>query len=159
MENIIRQAETSDLESIVRLANEIGASHHKHAPDIFLPPDYSGRDVELWKQVILEPSSVVFVSENEKGVNGFIAARVTEQQALSFLVQSKICRIGTIVVSDAHQGKGMGRRLMAELETWAKAAGASEVRLEVMGFNQQAKGFYEIIGYEKSSEIHAKKLA
>ena len=47
---------------------------------------------------------------------------------------------------------------MGTVEHWAKAAGASEVRLEVMDSNREAKRFYDAIGYGETSQIRSKTI-
>lgn len=57
-----------------------------------------------------------------------------------------IAKIESILVAKAHQGKGVGRELMAAAEARAVAAGAHKMSLET-GLLWSAKGFYEKLGY------------
>lgn len=53
-----------------------------------------------------------------------------------------------IVTSDA-QGKGVGATLVEEAKRIARSMGCEELDVSVEVENQQAKGFYEKLGFEK----------
>ncbi|KAG6615528.1 N-acetyltransferase CML2 [Phytophthora cinnamomi] len=52
-----------------------------------------------------------------------------------------------MAVSSAFRRHGLGRRLVAELEAWAKASGFSKVILRNGGPKEDARAFYRAIGY------------
>jgi ribosomal protein S18 acetylase RimI-like enzyme len=53
-----------------------------------------------------------------------------------------------LAVSPAHQGSGLGARLMASAETWLRERGDEKVQLMVRHTNEKALGFYEHLHYE-----------
>jgi ribosomal-protein-alanine N-acetyltransferase len=57
----------------------------------------------------------------------------------------------TIAVLPDFRGQGIAQLMLAELESWAKAKGATEVILEVDTKNEGAIRLYEFAGYEKIS--------
>jgi GNAT superfamily N-acetyltransferase len=57
----------------------------------------------------------------------------------------------TLAVAPAARGAGWGKRLLAQAEDWARARGATGVRLDTYSF--QARGFYEKLGYRLVGEI------
>jgi ribosomal protein S18 acetylase RimI-like enzyme len=57
-----------------------------------------------------------------------------------------------IAVAPAFQGKGVGKVLMEEMESVARARGYSRMHLTVSVDNLQAIAFYEKLGWLKSSE-------
>lgn len=56
--------------------------------------------------------------------------------------------IHTLAVAEKARRKGVGRRIMAELENWAIGRQASEIFLEMRTTNLEAKPLYESLGYE-----------
>ena len=52
-----------------------------------------------------------------------------------------------LAVSDARQGRGIGRRLMAEVLAAAGSRGLRTVRLTVVQENMRARGLYESLGF------------
>jgi ribosomal-protein-alanine N-acetyltransferase len=57
----------------------------------------------------------------------------------------------TIAVLPDFRGQGIAKSMLAELENWAKAQGATEVILEVDTENESAIRLYVLAGYEKIS--------
>jgi ribosomal protein S18 acetylase RimI-like enzyme len=60
-----------------------------------------------------------------------------------------------IAVEPAHQGRGVGRALLAEAESWMAAAGRPRVYLETAGRAQYAptRAFYLACGYHVAAEL------
>jgi [ribosomal protein S18]-alanine N-acetyltransferase len=56
-------------------------------------------------------------------------------------------------VSRLHRKKGLGRRLLAWLETMAEVAMIGTVRLEVRRKNREARAFYRALGYREVAVI------
>jgi GNAT superfamily N-acetyltransferase len=52
-----------------------------------------------------------------------------------------------IAIDEQHQGKGLGRSLLAAAETWCAERGVKVVRLNVFAFNMTAISLYESSGY------------
>jgi [ribosomal protein S18]-alanine N-acetyltransferase len=57
----------------------------------------------------------------------------------------------TIAVLPDFRGQGIAQLMLTELESWAKAKGATEVILEVDTKNESAIRLYELASYEKIS--------
>ena len=52
-----------------------------------------------------------------------------------------------LAVDAAHQGKGIGRVLMGTAEGWLKARGCPKIQFMVRSTNNEARGFYDRLGY------------
>lgn len=62
--------------------------------------------------------------------------------------------VQTIAVLPEHEGRGIGRWLMARMHDQARAAGAETMMLEVRADNDRAQGLYRSLGYR---EIHQRR--
>jgi len=62
---------------------------------------------------------------------------------------SRLARLYSIAVADAARGQGLGRRLLADAETQAQAAGCRGLRLEVRQDNPAANALYLAAGYRR----------
>lgn len=60
---------------------------------------------------------------------------------------SDVADVMTIAVAPSARGRGLGRRLLDELETRARAGRAASVMLEVRADNAAAIGLYDRAGY------------
>ncbi|MDQ3692553.1 MAG: GNAT family N-acetyltransferase [Chloroflexota bacterium] len=56
--------------------------------------------------------------------------------------------VEVLVVSDAAEGKGVGRSLMRHAEAWGRQHGCKEVVLDVFADNDAAIAFYRRVGYQ-----------
>ncbi len=88
--------------------------------------------------------------------------RVLGLIALAFLPlihhERPLARISALVVDQAARGRGVGRRLVAEVERIARAAGCD--RIEVMSANHRAAAhaFYGALGYTEKPKRFVKAL-
>lgn len=62
--------------------------------------------------------------------------------------------IERVVVSPAYQGKGIGRRLTAELVDAARSRGIEKLTLDVRGDNVNAIELYRSMGFIQYGELH-----
>lgn len=149
----IRQAEKADLQGICLLSEEINRHHHQHAPDIFVAQTDHVREEAYWLALLQGAQSTIFVAESDDAVLGFVTASWSENTAVPFLNVKRICRIGTIVVTQAQRKQGIGHKLMDAAIQWGRQQNAHEVRLEVLDFNQDAMRFYARMGFQVMSHI------
>ena len=60
----------------------------------------------------------------------------------------KILYVSTVFVDEAYRRKGIGARLMREMEKRAAEMGVNTIRLDT--FDWQGKEFYEALGYQSA---------
>ena len=60
-----------------------------------------------------------------------------------------------LVVDAAHRGRGVGRRLVAEVEAWAAARGLEVVTVRSNVARTESHPFYERLGYARTKTQHA----
>ncbi len=152
----IRQATPDDLDGIFQLNLQINSLHFANAPEAFVAP--SEADREFLAQALENKERLFLVAEREQQILGFLTAMITQNDTVSFLIKDPICRVGTIVVDEEQKQQGIGRQLLQACEQWARDANATQVRLEVMEFNQPAQRFYDNQGFKTNSRIMLKHL-
>lgn len=84
----------------------------------------------------LEGSIQIGIEENGQIVAGLDACITT----------FKILYVSTMFVEEAYRRRGLGKRLMEEMEKRAMAMGVNTIRLDT--FSWQGKEFYEALGYQ-----------
>lgn len=95
-----------------------------------------------------------FVAE----VNGDVVGLVTTVETLAIDYPNGYIKINGLAVRPEFQRQGIGKMLMARVETLARERGASAISL-ASGFQRTgAHAFYECLGYRKTSFWFRKNL-
>jgi GNAT superfamily N-acetyltransferase len=127
----IRAATTSDCDAIAALAGQLG---------------YPATPADVERRLAALPSGdEVFVAESGGRVVGWIHCPLTR----SLVIEPHVLIQG-IVVDEAWRGHGIGRRLMAQAEAYARRQGVGFVRLRSGSQRQAAHAFYEALGYRRT---------
>jgi ribosomal protein S18 acetylase RimI-like enzyme len=96
---------------------------------------------------------VVFVAEEESEVIGFATASTRRHFAGDIDAY-----VGELAVARHFERRGVGRRLMAATEEWARRQGLACVSLDTGAANARARAFYAALGYEEEDVRLTKRL-
>jgi ribosomal protein S18 acetylase RimI-like enzyme len=80
-------------------------------------------------------------------VDGAVAGYASIGPAVPVPSNEHVLMIDGLAVDPAHQGRGLGRRLVAAAVEEARARGARRLRLRVLGHNAAARRLYEACGF------------
>jgi GNAT superfamily N-acetyltransferase len=89
--------------------------------------------------------AVLVADSRRDGVIGWVHVR-----AIHLLTRDACAEIGGLVVEEAMRGRGIGGRLMAAAEEWARCQGLSTLRLRSNVVRDEAHEFYRGRGFESS---------
>lgn len=131
----IREATILDAGHIASLATQLG---HKSSPEEI---------TERMDNILSDQSQHIFVAEEDGKVLGFIYV-IACWELLSGLQG----RIWGLDVDKNTQGKGVGSKLVAEAEKWAKEQGCKSMKVNSNVLREGAHKFYEKNGYVKYKE-------
>lgn len=154
-----REATRSDLRAICVLGQEVNAIHHDAWPEIFAPSGDPARDEDQWLKTIDQADATTFVAEDGGAIVGFVNISFIEKESHPLLQPLPVAKVGSVGVTSAHRGQGIGRELMRLAESWARAKGARHVLLNVWTFNKRGAKLYKELGYEVRSSAMGKRLA
>ena len=158
MEISVRKATADDYSSLCELFNEMDALHRDALPHIFQQPDGAAREKDYYLGLIADESVALLVAEAGGNLVGFVHAMVRDVPAFPVFVPRRYAIVDGIVVRSAFQHRGIGRRLMDNMQLWAVANGAASIELNVYEFNEPAISFYERLGYQTLSRKMSKEL-
>jgi ribosomal protein S18 acetylase RimI-like enzyme len=102
---------------------------------------------------LAHPDSEVFIAERDGQVAGCLHMLVSRD-----FFGRRHAHISVIAVSDAAEGTGAGRTLMAYAERWARDRGLHVITLNVFAANARARRLYEKAGFEIELLKYAKPL-
>ena len=143
---LVRAANLADAAEIARLAGELGYPAEGKAMASRLE-----RLLDRAQDLIL----VAFAGENENRLLGWIAA-----EARTPLVATPRVEIMGLVVDETARKSGVGKRLVAAVEDWAKEHGVRDVVVRSNVLREESHPFYEHLGYHraKSQHVYHKEL-
>jgi GNAT superfamily N-acetyltransferase len=127
----IRTARAGDAAALADLCTQLGY------------PSSQGELAERLQRILGEPDHVVFVADLPgRGVCGFLhgfcgIALETGPRA----------EILGLVTADGQRGRGIGRRLVAEAEEWAREKGHQAITVRCNVVRNAAHAFYEGLGF------------
>ncbi|HYC52560.1 MAG TPA: GNAT family N-acetyltransferase [Gemmatimonadaceae bacterium] len=140
---IIRGAIAPDAQVIAELLGELG--YPATAEDV----------VARLERLAAFPSAVALVAEVDERVAGVITCHLLP----SIHASAVVAWLTTLVVDSRSQSRGIGRTLVAAVESWARDAGAVRISVTSGSHRSGAHAFYERIGYDRSGVRLTKPLS
>ena len=140
----IREAEHSDVESLLSLADQLG-----------YPADKDKMEKRL-KKIKQKQDYIIFVAELK---NHVIAGWIFVMPRVSLLTDNTV-EIGGLIVDQKLRSSGIGRSLMHAAEAWSKQQGYSQIVVRSNVVRTESHNFYPKLGYthKKSQEVYTKEL-
>jgi len=137
---VIRPWNEDDLDALI----EMGAGFHDEAHSYHNFKFSPHRVMESFFMV-LERHDQVGLCYDDGGIRGAIAGAIYPQFFSKGLTASELF----VFVEPTARGGVIGKRLLSAFEEWAKAMGASEIRVGVSSGIKQERtvGLYEKLGY------------
>lgn len=114
------------------------------------PGDIPGR----LERLIADPDVLVTVAEHDGGVVGVVTGHVIR----ALHKTEPVAMLTALVVLERARGHGVGRQLVAHVEQWARARGATTISLTSALRRVEAHAFYKQLGYEHTGVRLAKSL-
>lgn len=117
------------------------------------PEDLWQGDAQLVKAHLAGKAAhcLLLVAEDSQETPATVAGFALVSLQPEFTGHDPGAHLEVLVVADGFEGRGVGRQLLADAETAAKAKGAQSMTLHVFNENQRAHRLYEASGYQ--SEI------
>ena len=142
---MIRAANDRDLEQLNQLMFQLHDEHHKQCPDYFK----TAEEIEQEKSIaryLDNPECLVFVACEQDKICGFISGHFCELIS----TVSKPIQMGSIdelFVLPDYRNQAIAERLVSKLEKTFDDYGVKQVFVEVWDFNDNAKQFYQKMGF------------
>jgi len=140
-ELVIRPARLEDYAEVCSLFDGVDVLHRERLPWLFKTPDVQPRSVEYFARLLEHDESSVIVADTGGSIVGVALAMLRSAPDLGVFVRQRWGVLDDLVVTSSWRRRGVGRVLMRAVE------GAPWVELSVYDFNEEARRFYESIGY------------
>jgi len=166
MDVVIRAPKTQDAEGLARAARDMGEQYAVSEPDRFHVPEAQAQ-VEWYRDLLREPAAentIWLVAEVDGEAVGDAQAVLAEPAATSAIqpqldVGRKRVYLNWLAVQERCRSHGIGGRLLAAVESWARENGAELIVTDTnLRSNVGAVEFYERHGYQRQAVILRKPL-
>ena len=147
---VVRWWREEDLPRVAELSLSLQRMHAVALPERFLEPDLSASQ-KLFENRYVDPESVGFVATVGSHVAGYLFARCVRQDADGFTQRAAALHVHHLVVMNEAQGAGIGSALMHSAIEHANSAGLDTITLQTWRFNDDARAFFEHLGFEVES--------
>jgi GNAT superfamily N-acetyltransferase len=138
----VRSYEPSDAQALAQLLSEMGYAA-------------SAQEAEEYARAFgTNPGATLVVAVEDGAVVGIAAASVVPRLDAERLS----CRITDLVVAAPSRRRGIGRALLAEIETWARQVGATRLDLSTGDWRDDAHAFYDPLGFSDNARALVRRL-
>jgi GNAT superfamily N-acetyltransferase len=153
---LIREATEADLDAMLDLwrALEDIQGDYRLFPRV---RDAEQRITWLMREAIAAGDSAVFVIDGPDGLLGMAVARVTEQGHHS-MSDARAVELSRVVVRADARGAGLGARLIAAAQDFAKVHGAAYLTAKLFTGNTEGRAFWERMGFVARYEERIKPV-
>src|SRR6478672_8616178 len=100
-------------------------------------------------------SKLLVAEDAHSNLLGFIFLETQED----YFTLTRYGHVGILAVTEAAEGRGAGRVLMAAAEVWGREHGFTKLTLNVFENNHHARKVYEHLGYSPETLRYVKPLA
>ncbi|MEJ2657595.1 MAG: GNAT family N-acetyltransferase [Desulfobacterales bacterium] len=139
---IIREAIEEDIKALRKLLKELGY-------------DVDGGTLSQRIESIRDQGGEVIVASIDGIVVGCVNTLIDIR-----LAEGIVGEIASLVVSDAHRGMGIGKKLVFHAESWLKIKGCTTIRVRANMVRKEAHQFYLGMGFKeiKTQKIFTKNV-
>ena len=151
---IVRAATRADHDFVVALAPRLRAFGD---PPLRPPASIDDAERQALEHALTAPpaDAALLVAE----VDGHEPAGVAyAETATDYFTGERHGHLAILIVSDAAEGQGVGRALLAAVEGWASGRGYRFLTLNVFAGNLRARTVYERAGFTPDTVRYAKEL-
>jgi GNAT superfamily N-acetyltransferase len=136
----VRPARFADAPALARLLTELG-----------YPQDAEQARAQLatWAG---DPRGTVLVADSDGSPAGFVAAYAIRRMDRP----DSFARVVALAVDPGRQRSGLGRRLLAAVEAWARETGCGEIEITSSRSREDAHAFYRALGFTDLCERSAR---
>jgi GNAT superfamily N-acetyltransferase len=161
---VIRPAREADFDRVIALYEEFHAFHVRGVPErLRLPdppadPEERAKVREYLAAILRDPEAALLVAEAPGELAGLAEVYLRRDEPHPLRVVYTYGHLQSLMVTEPWRGRGVGGRLVAAAEDWARERGATQLRLDAWEFAEGPLPFYESLGYRTAKRAMVKPL-
>ncbi|SFH75729.1 Ribosomal protein S18 acetylase RimI [Pseudobutyrivibrio sp. OR37] len=149
----IRRASEKDIDSLIKLLQEVLEIHANIRPDIFISGTTKYTRSELIEKLANDEEPIYVAVDENDDVMGYAFCALRNQPFSTNMVPFKSLYIDDLCVDSNYRGQHIGEQLFEYVKAEAKRLGCYEITLAVWAGNDGAERFYDRIGFKTKERI------
>ena len=142
----VRKMLLTDIQCVQQMYVELQNLHAEHHPDIF--QFNAMRPFSYFEEIVCNPNKIIIVATYQDSIVGFIKGKVIQDRPSEIRKTTQYGYIDAVFIKDNFRHMGFGKKLQEAIVVWFKEKGIVRVESCVWEFNDNAKMFYEALGYK-----------
>ena len=134
---IVRHGLLSDYPRARRVIAETFTFHRKGAPQFFRDTD-APPPTRQFIEDLMDGEATFLLAEHDGSVVGFCTVAILQAPDTSFFIPARRAVVDNVGVLPEYRRQGVGRKLMAAAEEWARRKRADRMELSIWEFNAGA---------------------
>ncbi len=152
---MIREATIKDMSAIIDLWEEMMNFHIEKSDLYLMRPNARNIYTNYLKNVLRNPDYIKLVFEDEEEVLAYLIATESSDPPV---FEGRVGIILELSVAPKNRNKGIGEKLLADIEEYFNDKGIKRIECMVSYFNEVSKGFWSKNGYEPYNVMCVKIL-
>ncbi len=155
---IIRKAKKSDIDDIIRLADQLRKTEAPLDKTKNIKEDSYLSDIYREKELkyISSRKKIFLVAEIDKKIIGYVNGYIVENPDIYY--REPVAYLDCLCVDKVSRKQGIGKKLIDEFSSIVKKKGAKYVKLNAFENNTPAVNLYKKEGFEEYSIYYMKKI-
>jgi len=143
---MVRYAKREDLPRVNELRKQVNDLHVEGRPDIFKPG--FGQVLQDFLYTVFESDNMdVIVAEREGVLCGFACVQYVHKPESPYSFARHFYDVDEFCVDEAYRRQGVATELIDFIRQEAKSKGFEHIGLNMWEFNEEARAFYEAVGF------------
>lgn len=149
--------QSNDVEAITNLNRDIQNLHNSMFPWRFKEFDFN-QTISFFKNMMDNQNHYFFIIQDNDQALGYAWIEIREYQENAFLHTYRSIFVHHISLAIEYQNRGLGKQLMNKVIEFASERKINRIELDYWSDNENAKKFYEKIGFNTYREFVFKDL-
>lgn len=153
-----RPARIGDYPALCVLWRAMDELHAQFLPSYFRRAPGPPKSLAEVDRILGAPDELLRIAERDGELVGLVHALLYDTPPIPAMTPARRAHVDSLVVRPEMRRRGIGRQLMAEVQSWAEAKGANEIVLTVWSGNLEAEAFYLGLGFGAVNRVLGKRL-
>ena len=142
----IALATEKDIQTLIKLNNEVQKYHIQLAPDKYKNTD-NEELFNFFSELINSPNVQTLILYKNSYPIGYTVLKIIQKEESAFKYPQQFLEVDQIGISQEHRSQGYGKMLISKIKEYAESISIKTIQLTVFAKNTSAIKAYENLGF------------